>query len=438
MTSLQARWFQGQRSSDVDYAKELNSSFVFSGNYFGDAGISPAPNCTRFDESGRCAELVSDKQRSFDGYSLDSVTQYSRSLGGEMELYTSLIVGYDYGKDQFPNVLNTPGVGIGLNLTAAETPAAWDTNLPNYSNTDTRIWHRFDDYVNTSITQNYYGGLVTGVKGYFGDTDWMWDASLNNQININETQEEQLATLSGARAAIIGGSYDPFDTNVRNTNGLGIDAFNRNRANVHWLEAKANGGLGSFLGFDWASALGVSAAHFAYADHRADAILQGDVMLQSGTAGRGARELYSLFAEFGGTIGKEFELQLSIRGDEYSDFGNTFNPKIAAFYQPANWLKFRTSAGTGFQAPTLQDVNARLEGYNFLVDQVRCKDPAFGNNNPGSSDCQTQSISFFKDVSPDLKEETSISVNLGTIVEPTKNFWFSVDWWYVRLKTPLV
>jgi iron complex outermembrane receptor protein len=364
---------------------------------------------------------------------VDSVTQYSREVFSDTTLYATVIAGYDRSEGEFPNILNTPGVGTGLSFTAAETPTSWNS-LPGYSGGDTRVFHRFDDFINSDLSQNYYGSLVLGMKGYFGDSDWQWDVTSNNQVNINEVAESNLATVTGARDALISGRYNPFDLSQRDTSGLGIDAFNRNRAIVHWLEAKTNGALGSALGFDWSAAFGTSAAHFAYADHRNDDIVNGNVMMQAGVVGNGGRELYSVFSEFVGQLGSDLELQFSMRGDFYSDFGETFNPKLAFKYNTTNWLSFRGSVGTGFQAPTLQNMNARIEGFDFLVDQVRCQDPSLGAGNPNSPDCRTQSISIFQDSNPDLKEETSISANIGTIIQPTKNFTATIDYWYAKVE----
>ncbi len=434
MTSLQVTYGQGFRSSDFDYARDLNKSFPFSTNYVNDAsGLSPGPNCTELNDSGLCEEAVSPKQVTLPSYQADSVTQYSRQIMADTTFYTTLIAGYGRFQSEFPNVLNTPGDTLGVAFNAAESPTSWNS-LPDYSGGDTRVFHRFDDYVNTTTDQSYYGGLVLGTKGYWGDSDWQWDVSANNQISIAESNEDNLATVSGARNAFINNEYNPFDPSVRDTSNLGIDAFNRNTAVVHWVEAKTNGPMGRFLGFDWSNALGTSFAYFAYSDHRAADIVNDNVMLQSGVVGRGSRELYSLFTEFSGLVGKSFELQFSMRGDFYSDFGETFNPKLAARYQPTKWLTFRSSAGTGFQAPTLQDMNAKLRGYSFLVDQTRCKDPGLGNGNPSSSECTSQTVPFFQNNNENLKEETSISVNFGTIIQPTRAFSVSLDWWYVKVE----
>ena len=433
LTSVQLNYVQGSRTSDLDYAKDLNNSFVFSTNYVGDSGIQPGPSCTKLDDNGRCAEQVSPKQVTKPSYSLDWVTDAKYRLAGETSLYTTVILGYGRSEDEFPNVLNTPGQHIGVDFTGAETPSSWNS-IPDYSGGDTRVWHRMDDLVNKSISHNYNGGVILGVRGYVGESDWEWDVSANNQVNINETHEADLATLSGTRAAFISDQYNPFDVSNRNTAGMAIDAMNRHRYMVNWVEGKTNGGLGEFLGFDWASAFGISAANYEYSDNRADAILSGDTMLQSGTAGKGGRQLYSAFTELSGVIGKTLEVQLSARSDNYSDFGSTVNPKIALRYQPIKSLTFRTSFGTGFQAPTLQDMNANVEGFNFLVDQVRCKDPSLGNSDPNSSDCATQSISSLQASNADLKQETSQSFNFGAIYQPTKSFSIAADWWLVNVE----
>jgi iron complex outermembrane receptor protein len=288
------------------------------------------------------------------------------------------------------------------------------------------VSHRFDDFMNKQITQDLYGGLVTGVRGYFGDSDWQWDASLNNQINVEMRNDENLGFFPGTRAALTSGAYNPFDPTQRDTTGLGIDTFNRNRFMLNWAEFKANGGLGRFLGFDWAAAAGTSVAHFQYMDRRADAIVNGLTMGQSGVIGSAGRELYALFGEVSGVIDNKFELQASLRGDVYSDFGETINPKVAARYQPTHWLTFRTSAGTGFQAPTLQQMNTSLEGFfPPQTDYVRCAD---------SGDCDGKTFAATQNKNQDLQEETSLSLNFGTIVQPTRDFTLSLDVWMAKVE----
>jgi len=427
MTSFQAAVNQGQRVSDRDYSGlVLDIDPRRASNYVDDNGdLRAGPNCTKVGADGRCyadrSEFYSE-----DGYNFDWVTQYSKKLGSETEFYSMLAVGYGVTTGNAPVTLQTPGVGLGLGLSGAETPAAWSTTLPGYSGGDTTIYHQFNDLRNRDVTREYYAGLITGIKGYIGESDWEWDVTVNNQFNSETVTEENVGVFSATKAAIVANTYDPFDTSNRDTTGLGADTFNRNRFMVNWAEFKTNGNLGSFLGFDWASAFGTSFAHFEYSDKRSAIFLNGDAMGQSGAIGSAGRELYAVFAETSGMLGDVLEVQASVRGDFYSDFGNTVNPKLAFRYQPAKWLTFRASGGTGFQAPTLQDMNARLEGFfNNFQDLARCRQ---------LDDCALKSTTASQATNPDLKEENSVSLNFGTIVQPTKNFSFGVDWWAVKVE----
>lgn len=55
---------------------------------------------------------------------------------------------------------------------------------------------------------------------------------------------------------------------------------------------------------------------------------------------------------------QELTLSASGRYDDYSDFGDTFNPKFGVTYRPGNWLRIRANWGKSFNAPSLVDRNA--------------------------------------------------------------------------------
>ncbi|MCJ8276196.1 MAG: TonB-dependent receptor, partial [Bdellovibrionales bacterium] len=78
------------------------------------------------------------------------------------------------------------------------------------------------------------------------------------------------------------------------------------------------------------------------------------------------------------------------------------------------------------QAPTLQDMNAALEGFfNNFQDPIRCAQ---------LGDCDLKSTTASQATNPDLKEERSIAANIGTIIQPTKSFSMSLDYWNVSVK----
>lgn len=61
------------------------------------------------------------------------------------------------------------------------------------------------------------------------------------------------------------------------------------------------------------------------------------------------------------------ELSLAGRYEEYSDFGNTANPKIGLRWVPLDSLKLRGSWGTSFRAPKLADVHDTARNSSGLV-----------------------------------------------------------------------
>lgn len=70
-----------------------------------------------------------------------------------------------------------------------------------------------------------------------------------------------------------------------------------------------------------------------------------------------------LDAEF--NLTKAFLLGAAVRYENYSDFGNTFNYKLAARYKIGNHFSLRASGSTGFRAPSLAQLY-----YNLIFNNI--------------------------------------------------------------------
>jgi iron complex outermembrane receptor protein len=68
-------------------------------------------------------------------------------------------------------------------------------------------------------------------------------------------------------------------------------------------------------------------------------------------------------------VGK-LDMSLALRADQYSDFGFTSNPKLGLDWVPVNGLKFYTTYGTSFRAPTLGDLDQVNAGLINVVDRI--------------------------------------------------------------------
>lgn len=68
------------------------------------------------------------------------------------------------------------------------------------------------------------------------------------------------------------------------------------------------------------------------------------------------RTNFALYGELEADITKEALLVLSLRNENYSDFGNTLNYKVSAKYKITDDINFRGTVQTGFRAPSLHQI----------------------------------------------------------------------------------
>ncbi|MES3026060.1 MAG: TonB-dependent receptor [Pseudomonadota bacterium] len=145
---------------------------------------------------------------------------------------------------------------------------------------------------------------------------------------------------------------------------------------------------------------------------------------------RAARQVKALFAEVHVPLTSRLEADLALRYDAYDSgsIGNSVNPKLSMRWQPLPQLVVRSSAGTGFRAPSLADVNASggiSSSANFYTDPLRCI-AAVG---PG---CKPGPFAIRSGGNPFLEPETSRQFSIGAAFAPGKEFTASVDYWDIR------
>jgi len=145
----------------------------------------------------------------------------------------------------------------------------------------------------------------------------------------------------------------------------------------------------------------------------------------------GTRQVGAVFAELAAYPLKNLEVQLASRLDAYSDFGNTFNPKVAMSYRPTKQILFRSSYGTNFHAPSIS--NTLTQEYTYVSgvnDQGKC-----GLGAKCDADQVFVPVTRYRD--PNLTHETSDHINFGFVVQPSKQWTFTVDQFNYRGKGPL-
>ncbi|MFG6464665.1 TonB-dependent receptor plug domain-containing protein [Roseateles sp. DXS20W] len=143
-----------------------------------------------------------------------------------------------------------------------------------------------------------------------------------------------------------------------------------------------------------------------------------------------SRNISAIYSELSIPFAKGWEAAVAARYDKYSDFGGSFNPRVALRFQPSKEMLFRASAGTGFRAPTLWDVNSPVSNTNTADPQVDPDCPAGFKDDPR---CNTQ---FNVRLSSDknLKPEKSRQFAFGAVFEPIRELSIAVDYWNIQKK----
>jgi iron complex outermembrane receptor protein len=158
------------------------------------------------------------------------------------------------------------------------------------------------------------------------------------------------------------------------------------------------------------------------------------ILLSPGNAAlpTASRTIKAVYAETIVPIVKDLEAQLAVRTDEYSLVGRTTNPKVALRYQPTNWLLFRGSANKGFLAPSFTQLYSgalQQELPNGITDPIGCPahpgDPKF---------CAIPRLQYTSGGNVNLRPETSKQGSIGFVVEPTKGYSMSIDYWAINSK----
>ena len=139
------------------------------------------------------------------------------------------------------------------------------------------------------------------------------------------------------------------------------------------------------------------------------------------------RSSVGIYADVELNFTDKFLVDVAGRFENYSDFGNTINGKIAARYKLTDAVVLRGAFGTGFRAPSLQQQYFNNIATD-LVDGNLINGGTFRND---SEIAQTLGI-------PELKEETSTSISVGLTAKVTNNFQITLDAYKVDIDDRII
>lgn len=397
------------------------------------------PRDLRFDR-GTTRSLVSDVDR------LNLYGYFKHELDDDLEFFSEAIYYSAKAERTREQTHNLSAQRFRIAADAAYNPFGEEVLLRSYRAVDTGPR-------NVEVDDTSYR-ILGGFRGTWNDWDWetaafYTAAETNDEANRIQASKFQ-AAINSTDPALAYNIFTGGDINNPNSGDTSlnpqsvIDQFmtqvsRDSKTSLASIDFKvSNGEIFETSAGSVGVAMGVEFRRETFEDDRDDLLdgsmpfvdaitgveLSGsDVLGSSPTPDSKAdRNVTSAYAEFIVPVldmGSHYvELQLAARYEHFSDVGDALKPKIAVFYEPAEWVSFRASYSGGFRAPGLPQVSAEgVPRSNSLYDPVL--DSTYG-------------IVDVRSGTTDLEPEDDTNTSFGMVLQPLDNLTFTVDAWKIE------
>ena len=267
--------------------------------------------------------------------------------------------------------------------------------------------------------------ILGGARGRGERFDWEFTGFFAKS-NEHETVAAGFANRWPLAQALADGSlnlHEPGATSPAVLDAIRLSTVREAESSLHGFDFKINGNLFDLPAGPVGFAAGIEARHESLLSRNPWQIDAGLQVRPAIAAVDGERDVAAVYAEFNVPIVQGLELQLAGRGDDYSDFGSAFSPKVGLRWQALDTLLVRASASRGFRAPSLSENSASTNiSYGSVVDPY---DPDIAGSR--------QSPTFFTVGNTELDPERTKSWNVGFVVSPSADTSLSLDWYRIEL-----
>ena len=299
---------------------------------------------------------------------------------------------------------------------------ALDARNRNFSASTTTFVPFYDEGFLPLITSDIDDlSLAAGVRGDLGG--WNWDLShvygtngfdfgVANSFNVSFGEDSQTQFDAG------GLGFGQHVTNLDLQRNLGVTFFKELSLAIGAEYRRENfdidgGELQSYAGGPFV-AFGAPAGAQVFPGFRPE---------NEVNAKRNSKAVY---AELDADITDALTAQVAGRFEDYSDFGSTFNWKLAGRFAPVEWGSVRGSVSTGFRAPSLHQQFYATNSTNN-VNGVLLEIGTFPVSHPVAQALGSQP----------LEPEQSLNWGVGATLTPG-NFNLTVDYYNVNIDNRIV
>ena len=140
-----------------------------------------------------------------------------------------------------------------------------------------------------------------------------------------------------------------------------------------------------------------------------------------------SRDNTAVFGELHVPVLSSLDLSLSVRHDDYSDFGKTTNPQVGFNFHPSDWFSLYGHWGSSFNAPTTLDTLASSTGRIALQSSTQIEDADVYNewNGQGLITVPTEGTL------PGVQPQTADTWALGFEVMPLEGFTLTANYYEI-------
>lgn len=377
------------------------------------AGSQAGVNCVY--DFGQWSVLVPEAERT--GF----LTLAHQKLGDDVELFGELALQHNTSFAQGAPTPLDESAGLSVPVTHPNNPfpGATAIDIRRYRTVDAgpRVW---------SIETDNVRGLL-GLRGRLADWDWEVAAQrARSESEQTGSRSQGWVRTDFLQQEINAGRYNPFGGVQNPADVIGAittSLVRRGESELTGYDAQVSGELFDLPAGTVRMAAGAEYRDESVSDIPDDQFQRGLIFGTEAVSANASRDSWAAFVEFAVPVVQGVELSLAARYDDYSDFGDTTNPKIAVRWAPIDQLALRASWGTGFRAPSLAQIGlGPSQESQFFIDTFGCAAGA-----PGA--CSPLDYNIIFSGNPNLKAEESETLNLGVAWRPADSMEFSLDYW---------
>ena len=294
--------------------------------------------------------------------------------------------------------------------------------------------------------------FLQGFRGTNGA--WDWEAAFVDSIAKSRDVTRNRMSNNLLKEALndpTPAAYNPFSAGVNsNIERTLIDVYRKGTSELTMFDFKMSnnefmslpaGDVGLLLGFEYREESMDDDRDprldgtITYTDYEGDTYpLVADVLNSSPTGDvSGSRDVSSIFAEMQIPLAESIDMQIAVRNEDFSDFGNATVGKIALGWQAAPWMSVRASLSTAFRAPNIIQVNektvvrsgAQYDRATFRVNEVQSVENVIDSDS-------RYTIQRMATGAAGLEAEESDNTSFGVVLTPMDNLIITIDAWTIE------